>query len=249
MTNNFTDEQITAYLDGEREHTPYNEIDIARKTDNNLETRIKQLSFDPQMIVQSMDSLLTIAPKTPELSKPTAANDNGNSWLKGGLMSACAFAIMLFGGILGYSVSDRQTDSWREYVAAYHYLYITNTLSAVQNEARAATAELERVGGAIGKQLELASLVDFEGLDYKRSQILGYEGKPLAQMTFLSKMGTPIALCIIRTGSDSDEAIDYINMEGMAAATWSKNGYEYLIIGGNDQMLIDNAAKHFAAKI
>lgn len=249
MSNIFTDEQITAYLDGEKEHTPFKEIEAARITDAKLEARIKVLSFDEAIIKQSMDSLLKIAPATPELPKLKAANDNGSSWFKGGLIAACAASMMLFSGIVGYSISDRQTDSWREYVAAYHYLYITNTLSAVENEAPAAIAELERVGGAISKELQLASLVGFEELDYKRSQILGYQGKPLAQMTFLSKMGTPIALCVIRSGSDADEAIEDIRMEGMAAATWSKDGYEYLIIGGNDQMLIDNAAQHFAAKI
>ena len=249
MSNIFTDEQITAYLDGEKEHTPYEAINAARKTDTQLDARIKALSFDLSKIQNSMDGLLKVAPKPPELPKPIAANDNGSSLLKNGLIAACVASFILFSGIIGYSISDRQTDSWREYVAAYHYLYITNTLSAVENKKPAAIAELERVGKAIGKKLQFASLIGFEGLDYKRSQILGYEGKPLAQMTFLSKMGTPIALCVIRSGLDADEAINNVTLEGMAAAKWSKNGYEYIIIGGNDQILIDNAAQHFVSKI
>ena len=249
MSTKFSDEELTAYLDGEKEHTPYREIEQALKTDEALQMRLGELEISQLAISSSMDELLKSSPPAPpQLNVKHAANNN-TPWLKGLLLASCAASIMLFSGIVGYSISDRQVDSWREYVAAYHYLYITNTLANVEGTEKQIQDELVRVGDAISKDFSLASLKDFSGLEYKRSQILGFEGKPLAQMTFLSKMGTPVALCIIRSGTHSEEVISNITMEGMASATWSKGGYEYLIIGGKDNALIDEAAKHFAASI
>ncbi len=247
MTIKFSDEELTSYLDGEKKHGPYQEIEQALKTDKALQLRLGELKIGHLNISQSMDGLLKNAPLSPELNIENTANIT--PWIKRFLLASCAASIMLFSGIVGYSVSDRQMDSWREYVAAYHYLYITNTLTNIDSTETLVRDELTRVGAAIGKNLSFASLKNFSGLDYKRSQILGFEGKPLAQMTFLSKMGTPIALCVIRSGTHSEEVISNMTMEGMASAAWSKDGYEYLIIGGKDKALIDEAAKHFAASI
>ncbi len=244
----FSDELLTAFLDGEKEHIPYKEIEVAIATDERLQERLRVLEINKSDISKSMDLLLSNAPTAPEFKLEMPANDN-SYWFRNGLIAACAASFMLFSGIIGYSISDRQIDSWREYVAAYHYLYITTTLSSVDNPVGTAKAELVRVGDAIGKEIELDNLKKFAGLEYKRAQILGFEGKPLAQLTFLSKMGTPVALCIIRSGSNSEDAISDATLEGMASASWAKNGYEFLIIGGKDETLIDEAAEHFASII
>lgn len=77
-------------------------------------------------------------------------------------------------------------------------------------------------------------------------QTLGFEGRPLMQLTFLSKFGDPIALCIIRSRNTETQGIVVNEMRGMLAASWSKDGYEYLLIGGRDEALIRNAASEFA---
>jgi len=248
MTTRFSDEQLTAYLDGEKSHIPYTEIEAALKTDQSLQIRLQNLQMDTDTISQSMDSLLALAPHAPKVEINNKNNQN-TSWIKTGLMAACVASFMIFSGIFGYNISDRKIDDWREYVASYHYLYITNTLANVEHDQNKRQAEITRVGEAIGKDITLEPLNNFAGLDYKRAQILGYEGKPLAQMTFLSKMGNPVALCVIRSGTDTKAVISTMDMENMASASWAKDGYEYLIIGGQDKALIKEAAEFFAAKI
>ena len=248
MGNRFSDEELTAFLDGEKAHTPFREIEKALETDEELQRRLQSLDINKNDIAKSMDMLLENTPEAPAFETQAPANEN-SGWFRNSMIAACAASLIIFSGIVGYSIPDRQVDSWREYVAAYHYLYITSTLSSVDSSTEVAIAELETVGDAIGKQFQLENLKQFAGLEYKRSQILGFEGKPLAQLTFLSKMGTPIALCIIRSGSNEQEAISDATMEGMASASWARDGYEFLIIGGKDQVMIEEAAKHFAALI
>jgi hypothetical protein len=40
--------------------------------------------------------------------------------------------------------------------------------------------------------------------------------------------------------------IESMFMEQMASASWEKNGYAYLLIGGQDTLLINDMAKEFA---
>lgn len=249
--SDFTDEQLTAYLDGELEHIPAKEIERELEGNPELEERLKSLEFDLQSATTGFEAMLAAAPAAPDLSthvKSKPANDN-SGWLGKKISSAAAIAVLLIGSVIGYGVGVNKQDGWREYVAAYQYLYITSTLSHIDQSDSASITELERVGNAISKDFELASLQNFEGMDYKRSQVLGFEGKPLAQLTFLSKMGEPIALCIIRKPESEEAGVQVTKLEGLASAHWSKDGYEYLLIGGKDDVMIDEAAQYFAAKI
>ncbi len=246
----FTDEQLTAYLDGELEYIPAADIERELLGNLKLEQRLKELQFDMDSAQRGFEAMLT-APKMPNLDAQfnvKSANDNF-TWLSRNMVAASAITVMLLSSVVGYGIGTSKQEGWREYVAAYQYLYITSTLSHITQNDVTSTTELERVGDAIGKRIELANLKEFDGMDYKRSQILGFEGKPLAQLTFLSKMGEPIALCIIRKPESNDLNIQSATLEGLASAYWSKGGYEYLLIGGNDEVMINEAAEYFAAKI
>ena len=47
-------------------------------------------------------------------------------------------------------------------------------------------AELDRVAAAIGKAMTVDDLTLFSGVDYRRAQILSFEGRPLIQLAFLT---------------------------------------------------------------
>ena len=105
------------------------------------------------------------------------------------------------------------------------------------------------MAGAIGKSIDLSTLKQIEGLDYKRVQILGFDGQPLAQLTFLSKVGAPVALCIIRKQGDGNTDIHLAELQGMSAASWSRDGYDYLLIGGSDAALIAATAGKLTGRL
>ncbi len=251
MTNppTFSDEELTAFIDGEFEHTRAEKIQRALENSAEIQTRIKALALNKSQINSAFDLLLYTAPEMPDLPeiKPAkAANITAKSI---GLIAAFSFVFLIGGLSAGYFAGQHKDKNWREFVAIYQTLYINATLAGIEQQPKAATLELDKVSQSIGKKVDLSVLVQQSQLDYKRAQILGFEGRPLMQLTFLSKIGDPIALCIIRSGNQESREIVVSEMHGMLAASWSKDGYEYLLIGGHDAALIKSAANGFAKSL
>lgn len=244
----YTDEQLTAYLDNELDPQLSEEIRQAAQEHTDLEQRIEEFEIQKSKLVHSMDQLLTLAPAMPDLPVDLKAETKSKaaSWGQGFRALAAGSAMLVIGGIGGFVLNQQPEDGWRDYVAAYHLLYVNSTLSNLQPVEDVQNRELSLVSDAISKPIALDSLTRVASLDYKRAQILGFSGRPLAQMTFLSKMGEPIALCIIRSNGDEKTDPEFSRLEGMVSATWKRAGYEYLLIGGNDQNLIREAAQEFS---
>ncbi len=234
----FSDEQLTAYLDGETDHIPADEISRALDRDAALRARLDRLSVETDDIADAFGRLLESAPPAPEVSLPEAAADQSSRWPSLHAIAAVAVLCLTVGWGAGYVTPRSDLTSWHDFVAAYQALYVNSTLAQVEQEDDAAASQLEHVAGAIGKPIDLSTLKQIEGLDYKRAQILGFEGQPLAQLTFLSEVGAPVALCIIRKQGEGDAEVELAELHGMSAASWSRDGYDYLLIGGSDAALI-----------
>ena len=245
----FSDEQLTAFLDGETDHIPAEEIRAALKTDAGLRARLDELSLETGQIAGAFDRLLERAPDMPEFD----AGDETVAPARRGLplrQLAASVAVALFvGATAGYFIRGDSLQTWHDYVAAYHALYIDDTLGTVERPDGALTAELNRVGDAIGKTIELPVLRGIDGLAYKRGQLLGFENRPLVQLAFLSDKGVPIALCIIRSGDGGDKELQVSELQGMSAASWTAGGYDYLLIGGTDPGLITSVASGLVGRI
>ena len=87
------------------------------------------------------------------------------------------------------------------------------------------------------------------GLSYKRAQQLGFNGKPLAQLTFLAADGGPVALCIIRTDGETTDAIHAEVLSGLDTYSWTDNGYGILLVGPEGQDGLGSAAEAFRAAL
>lgn len=238
----FSDEELVAYLDGETTHTPAEDIAVALRTDAVLAKRLAALRIDTHAIAQSFEATLNTGHKAPFiLETPVQRN-----WIRHAAAAAIVGIVVGFGA--GQFSADMGDRNWKQYVAAYQFLYTTNTLSNVQTSPAFQRAELNQIGAAIGKEFSIATLTSMPDVTYKRAQVLGYNGQPLVQLTFLSSTGEPIALCIIRSDDKSEASIVHSEMEGMQSANWQTNGYDYLLIGGQDKGLIARMANSFAAK-
>lgn len=238
----FSDEELVAYLDGETAHTPADDIAIALRTDAVLAKRLAALRIDTHAIAESFQATLNTEHKAPFIMEAPVQRN----WMRHAAAAAIIGIVVGFG--VGQFSADMGDRDWKQYVAAYQFLYTTNTLSNVQTSPPFQRAELSQIGAAIGKQFSMAALTSMPDVAYKRAQVLGYRGQPLVQLTFLSSTGEPIALCIIRSGENGDAAIVQSEMEGMQSANWQANGYDYLLIGGQDKGLIGRMANSFAAK-
>ncbi|CAN0575828.1 unnamed protein product, partial [Ectocarpus sp. 12 AP-2014] len=117
--------------------------------------------------------------------------------------------------------------------------YVNGTLADFNTTQAEIDAALLHLGTVVGRDLTAAPLDTV--LEYKRGQVLGYQGQPLIQLAYLSPLGDPVALCLIRTeGADTD--VEMTALEGLAAAKWQRDGVAYLLIGGTDTGLIKEAA-------
>ncbi len=248
----FTDEELTAYLDGEKDYVDVEAIEKAIAKDPSLRQRIEQLTINRDLVKDSFNDVL--------LQAPDFADNKVENKRQLQPMVVLATAVCLCIGItIGIGWKNTQNDNalnhWHDYVAAYQALYINNTLSHLTPVPQQQLQELERVGSALGKSFELTQLQQHAQLEYKRGQILGFEGRPLIQLAFLSSVGEPVALCIMKSGipnasiskstMERNPQIHVGSLESMAAAHWQKDGFTYLLIGGTDELLITDAAEHF----
>ncbi|WP_298835800.1 hypothetical protein [uncultured Roseobacter sp.] len=235
----FTDEELVAYLDGEADHAPVALIDAALERDPVLRQRVRALGLDTLALRAGYETLLNPAPASIPAMQTT-----GNGWLRS---TSVAAGIALAAGIaIGVLIPGGKDDGWTEYVAAYQALYSSSTLSHISPVPSDQQRELARVGAAIGKPIDLARLTAFPDAEYKRAQVLSFDGRALVQLAFLTSTGEPLALCIIRSDNVPAGQPDTREMEGMHAAKWSDGTYEYLLIGGSDDALIRRMSSGFA---
>lgn len=247
--NTFSDEELTAYLDGETDHAPTAAIARALERDRDLAERLERLSVNTAGIATAFDRLLPEAPEAllpDEPPQPAASRSyatNVRTLVASGLLC------LVIGWSASYLVSQPEEETWMDFVAAYQALYSTETLAHIEQSPDAASAELQRVSGALGKELDLDDVKQDDLFDYKRAQILGYQGNTLIQLAFLSESGVPFALCIIRSEKQQRSDVRVATMEGLSSAYWSKDGYEYLLIGGNDAAVIERAAAKYRKRL
>lgn len=253
MNDYISDEELTGFLDGELDNVSTRRIEDELTRDSVLGERLAALDIDKASLKGAFGELLS---KGQGEVKITSTAPDSRNWLErfsfSGSAIAASLAIVLASGIFfsGYYIANSKFNDWKAYVAAYQRLYVTQTLSAVvDGDASIGQNELDRVATALGRKLTLESMQQVKGLNYKRAQILGFEGRAIAQMTFLTPIGTPIALCILRSDKAADTGIRTETREGMAMASWTSKGYEFMIIGGSDEDIIARSAKLFSESL
>lgn len=243
----FTDEELTAYLDDEADSALREAIDAARATDHEIQTQIDELTIDKDKIAAAFDNYLDHAPASVELPEVKVQGGLDPTLYK---MAVAALVALVIGVSVGTKFSqDAKLDGWRGYVAAYHALYNEQTLASIDPTGPGPADDLQRAAQSIGKNISVDDVQSSDLLTFKRTQILAFKGNPLLQLTFVTADGAPVALCIIKKPDLADSEPRTAILEGMPATSWSKDGYDYILIGGADSKLIEKAAAVYANKI
>lgn len=233
----FSDEDLTAHLDGEADAALSMAIIKACENDTDLVKRLDELTIDTEAIMAAFDELKDSAPAMSAL--PAATTPAPRRWTG---LAATAAAVVLGIGIGVFARSPQQLDGWMDYVAAYQALYVQDTVASLPQQDPANDANLVRVASVLGRDLKLPE--GPSSLDYRRAQLLGFQGQPLVQLAFVSPSGAPIALCIIKNDG-ADTELELVNLEGLSTAYWRKNGFNFMLIGGTDIELIKKEADRF----
>jgi anti-sigma factor RsiW len=243
--NHFTDEQLTAYLDGEADAELTAMIDAALEVDAQLGDRMAGLDIPLAAINQAYDALLDQAPEMPDVQTMTAQHPRQGFGIWGaigvfGTGIAAGLAMAVF---TGFGDPVPKEPGWKAVVASYQSLYSMETFTADAVDETEAQLQLAQVSQLIGS--DLTQLPDIDGLSFKRAQILNFKGKPLVQLAFARADGTPVALCIIKSKTKDSKPINLETFFGMEAASWNIDGLAYLLIGGDVVPETTSEAKAF----
>ncbi|WP_162938076.1 anti-sigma factor [Kiloniella sp. EL199] len=244
----FTDENLTAFLDGEATDDLAYQIERALEVDAVLKTRLEDLSLPVDELKKAMQQVRDQAPDLPSVltEDATVSNRRSGNWAYAGSLAASVLISLIIGGLFARTyLAPDEARGWKSYVAAYQSLYVGQTLDTIELTPEQIQKNLDNLSVEMG--IDLAKMTSGSELIFKRAQLLGFKGKPLVQLAYLSPEGQPVALCIIRTDKGDTEAIGMDELEGMAAASWRKDGYAYLFIGGQDEAVIREGAARLKA--
>lgn len=237
-----SDEEITAFLDGEATAELAAQIEARLETDAELTERLTNLSLPKDALRAAFDQVLPMAPRLPaSLLEPAS---NANRW-RVAMVAGVALLAGLLIGVGGLRWTSQPSDSWLQAVAVYQSLYVPQTVALAEGQS-ADRQKLAALSDEIA--LDLTPLGDLQSLSFRRAQLLGFEGTPLVQIVFATERGTPIALCILpMTGAE--KPLEFSTLAGLSAANWSTGSHGILLIGGTDDDLIEHVARQLEGRV
>lgn len=233
----FSDQDLSAYLDDEAPADVAAAIEGALPDDPGLRARLDALRAAQDSFTVAMEAALASAPEMPDMPEPVAQT-TASAW-PFGLAGVAAGAVLALG--VGWNIWHTPDPGWRDVIANYQSLYVTETLAPIDPTPEVQQAELQRLSAGVG--IDLTGLPEISGLSFKRAQQLGFKGKPLAQLTFLAADGGPVALCILRNGAETSPGITAEVLSGLDTYSWTEDGFGILLVGPKGTEGLKNAAE------
>jgi anti-sigma factor RsiW len=236
-----TDEMLVAFIDGELDTQQSAEIEALIDADKGVAERFEFLSRSDLPYGEAFAPLLAAAPDA-KLAAMLAAIPSAQQKApffdmnRRGFLAAAA-ACLIAGiaidrGIIEVNHRLAKPDEgteWRAVVAEYLELYTPDTLSAPAGDRAAQSAQLDQIGSKLGISLT-PETVALPGADFRRAQLLEYDGKPLAQIAYLDPEDGPVALCIVPSQAGPAEP-DMERRHGMNVVYWSNATHAFMLIG------------------
>ena len=236
-----SDEILVAFIDGELNASESADVEawIARDTDT--AERFDLLAHSTLPYEQAFAPLLDAAPEglgamlaslpSPKVSSGLMSRMGRRGFL--GVAAACLIAGVAIDRTA--VIVERQLDKpsedeeWRAVVAQYLELYTPETLSTLSSDRATKVAELDTVGAKLGISLT-PEAVALPAADFRRAQVLQYDGQPLAQLAYLDPKDGPIALCFIQSEKGPAEP-RMERRKHMNVVYWSSNEHAFMLIG------------------
>ncbi|PWC83014.1 hypothetical protein TSH100_21690 [Azospirillum sp. TSH100] len=246
-----SDEDLTAFIDGELEEEHRARLLDLMERDPAVAARVEHLSRASLPFGEAFQPLLDAAP-TADLQRrldgmsvpPVAANADvplTRRRLFGAIAASVAAGVLgdrMLVRLLGAGDGDDLADDdggpdrerhWHGVVAQYMGLYTRETLGSSTPGRDAQSAQL----AALNRPLNLSltpEAVEVAGAEFRRAQILSYDDMPLAQITYLDPRSGPLALCILRRPG-TVRGVEQEVRGGLSIAYWTGPDHAALLIG------------------
>jgi hypothetical protein len=249
--NTPSDEQLVAYLDGELDGEYRHQLDNAIAEDSLLSLRVQWLSRSNLPYKNAYDELAQQAPldrlqaRLDAIPAPQRPGFN-RRWFIGG-----AAAALLAGGVL----ADRlflgwhaaQSNNWRALVGDYMALYVPQTLDHLPTDDASQRAQLRTVDARLGLNLSPATL-KLPNAEFKRAQMLEYDGVPIAQIVYLDAKHGPLALCVTRSNSGT-QPLAHERRREMNVVYWTEREHAWMLIGHDAPVALEDKAKLLKSRL
>jgi anti-sigma factor RsiW len=246
-----SDEQLVAYLDDQLDSEQRRRIDAAIAEDSLLNLRLQWLARSSLPFKNAYDELARQAPTErlqsmldtlPSPARP-AMNRRWFLAAAAGLVVCGVVADRLF---LSWQ-SSSQKNSWRARVADSMALYVPQTLDHLPSDEAAQRAQLRTIDARLGLNLAPARLA-LPRAQFKRAQILEYDGVPIAQMTWLDPAHGPLALCVTRANSGS-RPFAHERRRGLNVVYWADMEHAWMLLGHNPAAELEDMARLLRSRL
>ncbi|WP_416900063.1 MAG: anti-sigma factor family protein [Minwuia sp.] len=261
-----SDEELTAYLDGELPLEARREVNRVLSVSEDARERLEMLRRGERPFAEAFDVLLGQAPldrlragiPVAPAAAPQAATASGG-WAP--MAAAAAVLVALVGGFLGGMVMPQgaiQTAGveattepaatpaprgWRQAVADYQSLFTGDSLTPYQG----GDSGLELANATAGFDFEPLT-ADVDGLNFRRIQVLQFNQKPLVQLAYLSVDQQPVSFCVIASGNPNSEAA-FETRNGLGIVHWVQGGFGYMLIGDLEEAQLGQIASALKSRL
>lgn len=176
------------------------------------------------------------------LSRPTgfvAGSAIGAAAMLVVVLGLAAVAPQMLGTTSRFQIADA-ADAFIENVAAYQSFYTKDTIAAAPLSPQQARDSLTFANQRLGRSFALADAT-VPGFEFRRAQVLSFEGRPVGQFVLAAADGEPLALCVMATEL-ADSAMHQETRHGLTITTWRRQGFIYVTAGRFDgQAMLDFA--------
>jgi anti-sigma factor RsiW len=246
-----SDEQLVAYLDNQLDSEQRTRIDAAIAEDPMLGLRLQWLdrsslpfksAYDELGRQAPVDRLQAMLDTLPSPARPALSR----RWFlaaAAGLVAGSVVADRLF---LGWQMTQ-QKNNWRGLVADYMSLYVPQTLDHLPSDEAAQRAQLSTLDTRLGLNIVPAEL-RLPRAEFKRAQILEYDGVAIAQITYLDPVHGPMALCVTRSNSGSRHFAQE-RRHGMNVVYWADMQHAWMLIGRNPMTELEDMARMLRGRL
>ncbi|MFN8828713.1 MAG: hypothetical protein ACK50Q_08530 [Labrys sp. (in: a-proteobacteria)] len=156
------------------------------------------------------------------------------------VLGLAAVAPQMLGTTSRFQIADA-ADAFIENVAAYQSFYTKDTIAAAPLSPQQVRESLTFANERLGRSFALADTA-VPGFEFRRAQVLSFEGRPVGQFVLAAANGEPLALCVMATDL-ADSGIHQETRHGLTITSWRRQGFIYVTAGRFDGQAMLNFAK------